>query len=54
MQRKEIIPRMVCPKDVANLCSNPLFLFGGFDRAQMNITLLQEVVKVRGHRFMSI
>ena len=36
----------MCPKDVAYFCSNWLFLFGGFDRAQMNITLLEEVVKV--------
>ena len=40
------ILRVMCPKDVANFCSNLLFLFGGFDRAQMNITLLEEVVKV--------
>ena len=36
----------MCPKDVAYFCSNWLFLFGEFDRAQMNITLLEEVVKV--------
>ena len=41
-----LISRMLCPNDVANFCSNLLFLFGGFDRAQMNITLLGEVVKV--------
>ena len=37
----------MCPKDLANFCSNWLFLFGGFDRAQMNNTLLEEVMKVR-------
>ena len=45
---------MLCPNDVANFCSNLLFLFGGFDRAQMNTTLLQEVVKVSVDWFMWI
>ena len=37
----------MCPEDVGNLCSNIMFLATGFDRAQMNTTLLQEIVKVR-------
>ena len=37
----------MCPNDVGDLCSNVMFLAAGFDRAQMNYTLLQEVVKVR-------
>ena len=44
--KSNLFSRILCPEDVANFCSNLLFLFGGFDRAQMNNTLLQEVVKV--------
>ena len=37
----------MCPNDVGNLCSNFMFLMAGFNQAQMNYTLLPEVVKVR-------
>ena len=38
----------MCPDDVGDICSNFLFLMAGFDVAQMNKTLLPEIVKVRG------
>ena len=38
---------MICPNDVGDLCSNFMFLAAGFDRAQMNYTLLPEIVRGR-------
>ena len=37
----------MCPDDFGDICSNMFFLIQGFDKAQMNKTMIPEIIKVR-------
>ena len=36
----------MCPDDFGDICSNMFFLIQGFDKAQMNKTMIPEIIKV--------